>query len=157
MALSGYKYEMVKQELLKFENVDPLELANRDKKDNKKQKSKPGCKAFYVAPFDPRLPHPRKLISKNYGILAQNEKAKALFPRANLIASSQRLKKLGEILSPTVQPAIPSRRQQQTCLPPGGGGRGTGRGQRAGGRQQPPQGMDDQRNGTYHCDYFKSS
>ena len=86
-------------------------MQTRIKKITKKQKSKPGCKAFYVAPFDPRLPHPRKLISKNYGILAQNEKAKALFPRANLIASSKRLKNLGEILSPTVQPANPSRRQ----------------------------------------------
>ena len=40
MALSGYKYDRVKQELLKFENVDPLELANKDKKDNKKTKIK---------------------------------------------------------------------------------------------------------------------
>ena len=32
-----------------------------------------------------------------------SEKASALFPRQNLIASSKRLKNLGELLSPTVQ------------------------------------------------------
>ena len=157
MALSGYKYETVKQELLKFEKVDPLELANQSKK---KQKPKPGCRAFYVAPFDPRLPHPRKLISKNYEILAQNEKAKALFPRSNLIASSRRLKNLGEILSPTVQPSIPKAGQHQTLQPGAGRGRGRGRGRgatRAGGGSENPQRMEPQRNGTYHCEYFRKS
>ena len=53
---------------------------------------KKGCKAYFISPYDPRLPHPREIISKNYELLARNEKAKALFPRENLVAASRRLK-----------------------------------------------------------------
>ena len=155
MALSGYNFNMVKQEMLKFEHIDPHEQAKRPKKT---KKSPPGCRAFYVAPFDPRLHHPRKLIWRNYGILAKSEKAKPLFPRANLIASSRRLKNLGEILSLTLQSGPESGRQEQPDLPAGdtgrdrgggrgrgrGGGRGRGRGAaRAGGPHHPNQGMGD--------------
>ena len=92
--------------------------------------------------FDPRVPHPRKLISQNYEILARNPIAKALFPRSNLVASGKRLPNLGEILSPTVQPPIPriaggppAPGQDGPEHPANRGGRGGGnRGRGRGGR-----------------------
>ena len=63
-----------------------------------KPRKKKGCQAYFISPYDPRLPHPREIISKNYELLARNPKAKALFPRQNLVAASRRLKNLGEIL-----------------------------------------------------------
>ena len=129
MATSGYDYQQVKRELLKFEAINPVELAKRDKQPSKRKK--PGCKAFFNAPYDPRVPHPRSLISKNYELLARSERAKSLFPRENLIASSKRLKNLGEILSPTVQ-----------------AGRQLSGSPRAGNMR---------RNGSYHCAYQKRS
>ena len=86
MATSGYNYQKVKKELLEFEKIDPVDLALQDKP---KKKAKHGCKAYFNSPFEPRVPHPRKIISKNYDILAKSEKASALFPRENLIASSR--------------------------------------------------------------------
>ena len=132
MATSGYDYQQVKRELMKFETINPVELAKKDKQPNKRKK--PGCKAFFNAPYDPRVPHPRSLISKNYELLARNEKAKALFPRENLISSSKRLKNLGEILSPTVQ-AGRSGNQSGSC----------------------PQAGNSRRNGSFHCVYNKRS
>ena len=137
MATSGYDYQKVKKEMLKFENIDPVELAKKDKPESRKKKK--GCKAFFISPFDPRLPHPRKIISKNYELLARHPKAKQLFPRENLIAASRRLKNLGEILSPTVQKGRseveggggPARGLD---VPPGGRGRRGGRGRGGRGR-----------------------
>ena len=40
-----------------------------------------GGKVFYVGHHDPRVPHPRKLISKNYHLLANHPVASKLFPR----------------------------------------------------------------------------
>ena len=91
MATSGYDYQSVKAEMLKFEKVDPIELAKKESSKTKNKKK--GCKAYFISPYDPRLPHPREIISKNYELLARNEKAKALFPRENLLAASRRLKK----------------------------------------------------------------
>ena len=51
MASSGYKYQNVKKDLMKFENIDPHELIKSDKKP---RKAKSGVKAFWIAPFDPR-------------------------------------------------------------------------------------------------------
>ena len=56
MALSGYDYQMVKRELLKYEHINPQELANKPKPASR---LKPGCRSFYTFPFDPRVPHPR--------------------------------------------------------------------------------------------------
>ena len=188
MAHSGYDYQMVKREMLKFENIDPRELANRPKR---KRQKRPGCKVFYTFQFDPRVPHPRKIISKNYKILARNETVKVLFPRSNLIAGGKRLPNLGEILSPTVQPPRPKTisdhpvdGQDGAGLPAitrgrGRGtdgrarGRGRGRSQTpagATGRQEPDPSASGQNgasqptfitnnhpNGTYHCEYHRSS
>ena len=107
MAISGYDYQMVKKEMMKFEHVDPIELVKKTGNKTKSNRFKPGCRAFYVSSYDPRLPHPRKLISRNYEILANSEKAKSLFPRENLVAGSKRLPNLGEILNPTIQSSKP--------------------------------------------------
>ena len=131
MAVSGYNYQTVKRELLKFENLDPVELAKRGP--SKKKSNSKGCKVYFNAPFEPRVPHPRKILSKNYQILARNPKASSLFPRENLIASSKRLKNLGELLSPTVQG-----------------------GQRLDANRGAAQGLDAP-NGSYQCPYFKRS
>ena len=101
MAASGYNYEKVKKELLKFEKIDPVKLAKKPK-EKSKSKSK-GCKAYFISTFEPRVPLPIKLISKNYEILTRSENASKLFPRQNLISGSRRLKNLGELFSLTVQ------------------------------------------------------
>ena len=177
MAASGYDYQKVKTELMKFEKIDPVELAKKPK-DKSKSKSK-GCKAYFISTFEPRVPHPRKIISKNYEILARSEKASKLFPRQNLIAGSRQLKNIGELLSPTVQEeqrgegstsASGMDGQSPGCSRGREGPRGRGRGGRRGiGRrrlgepQLPTQGMDSeevsgrQENGSYHCPYFKKS
>ena len=94
---------MVKREIMKLENLQPEELVKKSGNKSKSKRFKPGCRGFYVTTSDPRLPHPRQLISRNYDILAKSEKAKALFPKSYLVASSRRLPNLGEILSPTLQ------------------------------------------------------
>ena len=181
MALSGYDFQMVKREMLKYEKIDPRELAKRPKRSSRMEK---GCRVFYKFPFDPRVPHPRKLISRNYEILARNPTAKALFPRSNLIASGKRLPNLGEILSPTVQPPKPRNigdhpagGQGGPDLPANRGGRagrdrrqgrhqeGSGAGQGGDEPEQPASGQAStpfptqasQQNGTYHCEYHKRS
>ena len=97
-----------------------------------------GPKVFYVDNYDPRMPHPRQLISKNYHHIENHAILKKLFPRESLVASCRRLPNLGEILSPTVQPPKPSG---------GGGSRGGGGG--GGGAQ----GGGD--SGSYYCDKFR--
>ena len=59
--ISGYNYQNTKRELMKFKDVDPIALIRKDKV----QRNKPdkGVKAFYVTKYDPRMPHPRQLIS----------------------------------------------------------------------------------------------
>ena len=52
---------------------------------------------------DPRIPHPREVLSKNFAILEGDPIAKKIFPRKNLIAGSNRGRNLQEIISPTVQ------------------------------------------------------
>ena len=92
MATSGYDYQNVKAEMMKFEKVDPIVLAKSQSSKTKNKKK--GCMAYFISPYDPRLPHPREIISKNYELLTRNPKAKALFPRQNLVAASRRLKTL---------------------------------------------------------------
>ena len=117
LAVSGFNYQSVKKELLKFEHIDPKDLIN---KPSNKKKSKPGPKVFFNSVFDPRLPHPRKIISRNYAILAKSESARKLFPRQNIIASLKRLPNLGEMLSPTIQPRGRNKGDDQPRPPSGG-------------------------------------
>ena len=126
--------------MMKFREKDPLTLIKNGNK--KKSRQKTGCRAYFNTPFDPRVPHPRKLISKTYGILARSYKASNLFPRENLVASSRRQKNLSEMLSPTIQGPRPGMGGGDGPAPgmddqsaQRGRGRGRGRGQRGrGGR-----------------------
>ena len=176
MATSGYDYQNVKAEMLKFEKVDPVELAKRESSKGKNKKK--GCTAYFISQFDPRLLHPRQIISRNYELLARSEKAKALFPRQNLVAASRRLKNLGEILSPTVQTdrqgLEPGEETSQRMDGQGGegsqrgpgGGRSRGRGGGRGGAarmadiphsRQDRAGPPAATNGSYHCLYYKKT
>ena len=74
-------------------------LIKKEKTDNSIPEK--GVKAFYVSKYDPRMPHPRKLISRNYHHIASNPDLAALFPRENLIGGTKRDRNLGEMLSPT--------------------------------------------------------
>ena len=49
---------------MKLKDLDPVELIKKEKKDKKKPEK--GVKAFFVSKYDPRMPHPRKMISHNY-------------------------------------------------------------------------------------------
>ena len=127
-AISGFDYQRSKHELNKFRNQDPVELIKSDKK---KRISKPGCRVFYVSPFDPRVQHPRVSLSKHYHLLASNTSLANLFPRSNLVASCRRLPNLGEILSPTVQ------QSPATVTVPRVDG--------------------ERHNGTYHCTFYQKT
>ena len=78
LATSGYDFQAVKKELNSFTHIDPKELIKSDKK--KTKKSTPGCKVYFNTTYDPRVMHPRKIISKNYKILAGSEVAKKTVP-----------------------------------------------------------------------------
>ena len=99
--ISGYNYQKTKQELKKFRHLDPVELIKKEKED--KRKPEKGVKAYYVSKYDPRMPHPRKLISRNYHHIENHPVLSNLFPRENLIGGTKRGKNLSELLSPTVQ------------------------------------------------------
>ena len=99
--ISGYNYQKTKQELLKFKDLDPIELIKKEKVVKKKPDK--GLQAFYISDYDPRMPHPRQLISRNYHHIQSNPVLANLFPRKNLVAGTRRLKNLSELLSPTVQ------------------------------------------------------
>ena len=139
-AISGYDYQESKRKLSQFGDKEPKNLIRR-----RRQTSQylPGCRVFFINPYDPRVPHPRKLLSRNYHLIANDPVLSGLFPRKNLVAGSRRLPNLGEILSPTVQGGeVPGEGGAG-----GGGGGGAGAGGGAGG------GIHF--NGTYHCDTFK--
>ena len=128
--ISGYNYQKTKQELMKFRSLDPIELIKKEKVPRNVPKK--GVKAFYITNYDPRMLHPRKLISRNYHHLEANPVLADLFPRENLIGGTRRLKNLSELLSPTVQT--------------GAGGADDDLGNDApGGRW----------NGSYHCKSYK--
>ena len=98
--VSGYNYQKTKQELLKFKNLDPIELIKKDKK--VRVGPEKGVQAYFITTYDPRVLHPRQLISRNYHHISSNPALAALFPRENLVGGTRRLKNLQEMLSPTV-------------------------------------------------------
>ena len=122
-AVAGYSYDHAKKELNKFRDEDPFQLIKNGPKE-KSSENKSGVKIFYVDRFDPRMPHPRKIISRNYHYIEKHPVASKLFPRENLIASCKRLPNLGEIISPTRQNTKP----QQVPVPRGGPGGDRGEG-----------------------------
>ena len=102
-----------------------------------RNKPEKGVKSFYISKYDPRLPHPRKLISRNYHHLANHPVVCNLFPRENLVGGTKRLPNLSELLSPTVQQNLDDSDQ------PGPAGDGRDDGQNGGGGRT---------SGSYHCD-----
>ena len=79
-----------------------------------------GVKIFNVDKYDPRMPHPRQIISRNYHHIANHPIVSKLFPRENIIASCKRLPNLGELLSPTIQQTMPVGDSQDPGVGPGG-------------------------------------
>ena len=137
-AVAGYNYQHARSELRKFRNDDPVEMIKAGPKD-KTNRNKTGVKIFYVDKYDPRMPHPRKIISRNYHHIANHPIVSKLFPRENIIASCKRLPNLGELLSPTIQQTMPGGDSQDPGVGPGGdmGGNNIRR-----------------NNGSYYCEKF---
>ena len=77
MPCRGSNIKKVKEDLNKLKNVDPKEVINSDRKEPTK---KPGAKVFWISKFDPRVPHPRKIISKNYHLIKNHPIASKIFP-----------------------------------------------------------------------------
>ena len=69
----------------------PLTGMNEDVRKQLVDEKETGVKIFYVDKFDPRMPHPRKIISRNYHHIEKHPIVSKLFPRGNLIASCKRL------------------------------------------------------------------
>ena len=138
--ISGYNYQNAKQTLLQFRDEDPIALIKKPKVIRKKPEK--GVKAFYVTKFDPRLPHPRQMISRNYHHISNHPVLSNLFPRENLIGGTKRQRNLSEILSPTAQSSVNRGGRQGGGHDDGGGGGGGG-------------GGSSDWNGSYHCQLYK--
>ena len=126
--ISGYNYQKTKQELRKFRDLDPVELIKKEKVVRKRPEK--GVQAFFITDYDPRMLHPRQLLSRNFHHIESNPELAELFPRKNLVGGTRRLKNLSEMLSPTVQSG-----------PGPGGNNGNPAGGDSGVRW----------NGSYHC------
>ena len=62
--ISGYNYQKTKQELRKFRDLDPVELIKKEKVVRKRPEK--GVQAFFITDYDPRMLHPRQLLSRNF-------------------------------------------------------------------------------------------
>ena len=133
---------------MNFKSEDPIELINKEKRG--KIKPVKGVKAYYIAKYDPRIPHPRQMITKNYHHIRGHPLLANLFPRENLVGRTRRQPNLSEMLSPTVQPVLGDvHRGGHGPGDDGGGGGvpgGTGGGGAVGGRW----------NGSYHCQSYRT-
>ena len=137
-ALSGYNYQKTKQELLKFKDLDPIEEINKEKVNKRPKK---GVEAFFITDYDPRMLHPRQLISRNFHHIQSNPVLAELFPRENLKGACRRGKNLSELLSPTVQEA------PEDGTAPGDDNDDDVGGAAGGGQRW---------NGSYHCNRYNS-
>ena len=77
--ISGYSYQESKKELLKYRDVDPLELIRKEKTVRKKPEK--GVRVFYISKYDPRMPQPRQMITRKYHHLENHPLLSNLFPR----------------------------------------------------------------------------
>ena len=102
-AVSGSKYQKAKSELMKSKciNREAFITGEKDRKKNQKDKNK--GKVFWISRFDPRVPHPREVLSNNYTIIEGVPIARKIFERKNLVAASKRGKNMQALISPTVQ------------------------------------------------------
>ena len=135
--VSGYSYSQTKQELQKFRNLNPVDLIRKEKVVKKKPDK--GVQAYYIANYEPRMLHPRQLISRNYHHISSNPRLAALLPRKNLVGGTRRLKNLQELLSPTVQrgPGDDDNHDDGDDVDDDSGG------------------GDGRYNGSYHCNSYK--
>ena len=78
-ALAGYNFQHARTEFRKFRDQDSLELIKKGPKD--KQTNGKAARVFFVDYFDPKMPHPRKFISRNYHHIDHNQTLSKLFPR----------------------------------------------------------------------------
>ena len=132
--ISGYSYQKTKQELQKFKELDPVELIKKEK--TVKKGPEKGVRSYLITNYEPRMLHPRQLITRNYHHLSSNPRLADLFPRENLVGGTRRLKNLQELLSPTVQ---------KTPGDDGDDDDNNGHDDDDGGRH----------NGSYHCKNYK--
>ena len=103
LAISGYKYQKARSELIKYKNIDRKEYLKNEKTRKENNKNNTNKKVFWISKYDPRIPHPRQVLSKNYHILEGDPIARELFERKNLVVGSRRGKNQRELISPTVQ------------------------------------------------------
>jgi hypothetical protein len=99
--ISRYNYQETQKGLLEFRDDYRIELIKKSK--TIRNRPEKGVRAFYVSKYDPRMPHPRQLISRNYHHLENHPTLAHLFPSKNLIGGTRRQKDMSELLSPTVQ------------------------------------------------------
>ena len=71
LTISGYKYQTARSELLKCKNIDRIEYLKNAKKRKENTKQKNNKNVFCISKFDPRVPHPRQVLSKKYHILQE--------------------------------------------------------------------------------------
>ena len=71
LAVSGF--EKAKSELMKSKNIDREAYLKEEKNRKLKQKNKNNGKVFWISRYDPRIPHPRDLLSENYKILEEDQ------------------------------------------------------------------------------------
>ena len=103
-AISGHNYQAARTALMACKSINREKYLKGEsaKKRSKKKSTKSTKKLFWIAPYDPRMMHQRKIISRNYHLLARDEKFSKLYPRKNIVAGCKRLRNLMEHLSPTV-------------------------------------------------------
>ena len=88
--ISGYNYHITKKEQSELKNQDPIVLINKEK--TVRNKPVKGVKSFFfITKYDPRMPQPRQLISKNYHHIKDHPILSNLFPRENLVGGTRRL------------------------------------------------------------------
>ena len=145
--VSCYSYKKTKNELMKFKTKNPVDMIKDTSR--RKEQNSVGCKVFYVGHYDPRVPHPRKLISKNYHLIANSPVVSKLFPRGNLVSGTKRLPNLSEILSPTVP-------RKRSTSDPGDGSDGRPGDNRDVDNDENNNSVGTIRwNGSYHCENYK--
>ena len=145
--VSGYSYKKTKNELMKFKTKNPVDMIKDTSR--RKEQNSVGCKVFYVGHYDPRVPHPRKLITKNYHIISNSPVVSKLFPRGNLVSGTKRLPNLSEILSPTVP-------RKRSTSDPGDGSDGRPGDNRDVDNDENNNSVGTIRwNGSYHCENYK--
>ena len=91
---------------MKSKTIDRVEYLKTEKERKQNVKKNKNKKVFWISKYDPRVPHPRQILTKNYHIPEGDPVARTLFERKNLIAGSRRGGNLKELISPTVQKKI---------------------------------------------------